>query len=407
MSFSSSNIGRGGSSSGYNACQIGCRVVGDKLQMGLAAVAAMGTQLVRPLTEYPLPPATNHAIVDILKTGSDEYYKNRKKHLKNNHSELYGRIKGIRTILKEANPESDKKVLFKDSAVIALTDIYHNELPEEEQGKVALSHATLKKLDGTPYSWTIEKKDLEPTKLAYALDMNGHLGRPGAYCLIFDEYEERKGNHSCFYSLNRPELEKGAIGYINGIDTTLDTAKYDAERISNYMCSYRNIRGIFNASQGKFEDLRMTLHFQGGVATTPTKMLIMQWTHFFHNAKSKDEKFLQICYSQGAAHVHNALKMLPPELRTRISVICIAPAIFFKSADPDFIGTDIFQFYKAEDFVFSVALNRSIVEKDRRIQRVAADESHAHDPIGGNFIAAIKPLIDNFIIDNTLVHLHR
>ena len=46
-------------------------------------------------------------------------------------------------------------------------------------------------------------------------------------------------------------------------------------------------------------------------------------------------KFLMICHSQGAIHVRNALLDYPPNLRSRIIVVAVAPGayIYRKSCD--------------------------------------------------------------------------
>lgn len=48
----------------------------------------------------------------------------------------------------------------------------------------------------------------------------------------------------------------------------------------------------------------------------------------FFEGKSEDARFLQICHSQGAIHVRNALLDYPHEIRDRIFVVAIAPGAY-------------------------------------------------------------------------------
>ena len=91
------------------------------------------------------------------------------------------------------------------------------------------------------------------------------------------------------------------------------------------------VEGCFNASHGVFMDLVEASANLDGSCTTPVMLLHQMWNDFFASAGG-DGHFLQVCHSQGVAHVRNALETYDEELRQKIRVVAVAPLAY---VDPD------------------------------------------------------------------------
>lgn len=120
----------------------------------------------------------------------------------------------------------------------------------------------------------------------------------------------------------------GAIGYMNGIQNKYLEAKESAIYISK-LAGGAEIHFIYNATHGFIEDLGECIMGLFGYATPPIRELHKAWSAFFA-AHPPPEKFLQICHSQGAIHVRNALLSYDPDLRKRIDVLAIAPGAYIQ-----------------------------------------------------------------------------
>jgi RHS repeat-associated protein len=128
------------------------------------------------------------------------------------------------------------------------------------------------------------------------------------------------------YDLGRPALPKGGeIGFINGMCNKKKDALQNARMLSDLSGGY-NIKLTHNASHGFLGDLVESAYNKAGGSTTPSKLLVAQWKTFFYF--NKELKYLQICHSQGAIHVRNALKMLTSSERDRIKVVAIGPGAY-------------------------------------------------------------------------------
>ncbi len=86
-----------------------------------------------------------------------------------------------------------------------------------------------------------------------------------------------------------------------------------------------NLRYVYNATHGIIADLIECLLLHLKLTTPPSDLLLKQWNEFF-TTYGHDVKFVQICHSQGALHVRNALLKAPKYIRERIIVIAVAPA---------------------------------------------------------------------------------
>lgn len=191
-----------------------------------------------------------------------------------------------------------------------------------------------------------------------------------------------------------------AIGYINGVSTSFDQARADAYRFSDNLCHRYNIEGIWNASQPMLESLVASYKMMQGSVPESTTLLFHRWNHFFQHHPG--ENYLQICFSQGALITHCALKVLPRELRDRICVIAIAPAIFI----PEGTAGKIMHFVKKEDIVpTALAKNSERLRnpKDPAIKILSHDsKSHPHDPHGYEYVEAIRPYVHRYLEHGTI-----
>jgi hypothetical protein len=88
-----------------------------------------------------------------------------------------------------------------------------------------------------------------------------------------------------------------------------------------------NVHGAYNATHGKAIDAYEYAFNRLGVATPPVRCLHEKWDAFFAKA-DPGVPILQICHSQGAVLLRNALMSYPVELRKRIIVVAIAPGAY-------------------------------------------------------------------------------
>lgn len=207
---------------------------------------------------------------------------------------------------------------------------------------------------------------------------------------------------SFIYDLDRPELDLGEIGYINGIMRSFDDAKGDATLLSDNLCQGHNIGCVYSMTHGAVTDLSNTVYGQKGFSPEPVKHLLNQWNTFFHRENNKQVRYLQICMSQGSVMVKLALEQLPEEYRRRICVLAIAPAGFI----PIHEGCQVMHFVKMNDIVpVALARGRSRLSgDDPEITKVSSDDgSNPHDPHGQNYIDAIEPYVKRYIETNSII----
>ncbi len=155
-------------------------------------------------------------------------------------------------------------------------------------------------------------------------------GRDDDLILFADHFEDSFENKSRLYDLSAEgefqELSKGMIGFINGIDTPFEDFQSHAKYIARLAGGY-NVHGAYNATHGKAIDAYEYAFNRLGVATPPVRCLHEKWDAFFAKA-DPGVPILQICHSQGAVLLRNALMSYPVELRKRIIVVAIAPGAY-------------------------------------------------------------------------------
>lgn len=123
------------------------------------------------------------------------------------------------------------------------------------------------------------------------------------------------------------ENTRGQIGWINGICNTLEESTNSGLYIQK-LAGGHTISGIYNHTHTPIVDLAESCFLNHyGYSPITAELLQAEWKLFHEkNADSPNLKLLQICHSQGAIHVKNALQGSPQEIRDRIIVAAVAPA---------------------------------------------------------------------------------
>lgn len=118
------------------------------------------------------------------------------------------------------------------------------------------------------------------------------------------------------------------IGGINGINTSLDCAIGHADYIGG-LTSGKSIDWVYNNSHGILADLFLEVPLNySGMSPNTANLLKDNWVAFHKENKDNPKaKYLQFCHSQGVIHVKNALENAPQEIRDRVMVVAIAPAM--------------------------------------------------------------------------------
>lgn len=130
---------------------------------------------------------------------------------------------------------------------------------------------------------------------------------------------------SQWYRVDLPKYEGMGISLINGIDNNFSELTTHVNYLKDL--GAENMYMVYNPTHWVHNDLFECFLGFMGFTTPPVRQLQEQWDHFFSHNDS-DAVFLQICHSQGALHVKNALLDYPEELRKRIIVVAIAPAAY-------------------------------------------------------------------------------
>jgi hypothetical protein len=136
-----------------------------------------------------------------------------------------------------------------------------------------------------------------------------------------------QNNHSMVFITKGVKEKSLRIGGINGINGSLESAVKHAEYISQ-LAQDRSIEWVYNHTNSVFVDtLEVATMNMIGFSPNTAKLLQENWSEFhFENRDHANAKYLQICHSQGAIHVKNALQQVSEEIRHRVIVLAIAPA---------------------------------------------------------------------------------
>jgi len=156
-------------------------------------------------------------------------------------------------------------------------------------------------------------------------------------------------------TLQDVNLSKCRIGGINGVNTTFKEAVNHAEYVRSFTPGLA-INWVYNRSNGLILDGLETFFLNyGGFSPNTAAQLLKNWNAFHEeNQEDPDIKYLQICHSQGAVHVRNALADAPKKIRDHVIVVAIAPAVVI----PDKSCFKSFNYASEKDVIPNIELVR-------------------------------------------------
>ena len=127
-------------------------------------------------------------------------------------------------------------------------------------------------------------------------------------------------------------FKSACIAFVNGINNTLDEHLLSSLQISRY-AGFKDIHCLYRASSGAALDVAESacalLYHRSSVISEEIKRSMADYF-----AEHPQGMYLQICHSNGAIQVYNALKDLQSnrEMIKRVVVVAIAPAKIIPSA---------------------------------------------------------------------------
>ncbi len=92
---------------------------------------------------------------------------------------------------------------------------------------------------------------------------------------MYPQYERSK-----VFDLGLKEVQDIGVGFINGVWNDFDEAYQNALHISELAGGY-NVHAVYNATHGKYPDLKECKMGLKYIATEPVKQLHNMWNSFF------------------------------------------------------------------------------------------------------------------------------
>lgn len=153
------------------------------------------------------------------------------------------------------------------------------------------------------------------------------------------------------FTLHGKESSGLQIGWINGVGNSFDESKDNGSYLQKLTGGY-TVCGIYNCSHTAPVDvLEAGVLNYPGFSPNTSRLLQNDWKSFHEaNLCRPHAKFLQVCHSQGAIHVRNALENLPEAIRDRVIVIAIAPA----AVVPKRLCFKSFNYASEKDFIYKL-----------------------------------------------------
>lgn len=208
--------------------------------------------------------------------------------------------------------------------------------------------------------------------------------------------------------------ETGHIGFINGMcNLSHDVTRENVVRLSERYARGHNVHVTYLATHqvtdpgdvpGIIADVFRMLASNAGHYTRTSVLLAQKWIDYFHEHPMK--KFLQIGHSEGAAHIHAALRLIReivPELLDKLCIVAFCPA-YFMSADDYAHPEDeerkpqIISFVKKEDgAIIPWGRNSERIGIDPTVHIIEhADKHDPHDFWTPDYVRAGTPFFEKF-----------
>jgi hypothetical protein len=130
------------------------------------------------------------------------------------------------------------------------------------------------------------------------------------------------------FSLSGMRYQGMRIGGINGMYNSPSEAESNAHYLQKFTQG-QVVDWTYNRSHLPLVDAaEIFLYNYRGSSPNTADSLTRQWTEFHEaNRDNPHAKYLQFGHSQGCIHIRNALENAPEEIRNRIIVVAVAPAI--------------------------------------------------------------------------------
>lgn len=141
------------------------------------------------------------------------------------------------------------------------------------------------------------------------------------------------------------------IGWINGVNNSFEDSKDNGTYLQKLTGGY-TVCGVYNCSHTIVWDvLEAGVLNYPGYSPNAARLLQNNWKAFHEaNLDRPNAKFLQVCHSQGAIHVRNALERSPQEIRDRLMVVAAAPA----AVVPKRLCFKSFNYASEKDFIYKL-----------------------------------------------------
>ncbi len=119
-----------------------------------------------------------------------------------------------------------------------------------------------------------------------------------------------------------------SAGFVNGMNTSVDEAYSHLENLGKFSGGMA-MKGVYNHSNGFLADILeiFTLSYNG-ISPITADSLLEDWIKFHEeNKNNPNAKYLQFTHSMGTILAKNALMKAPKEIRDRVIICALGPAI--------------------------------------------------------------------------------
>ncbi len=212
---------------------------------------------------------------------------------------------------------------------------------------------------------------------------------------VFALPNEMNPNRSCRTQTEGLRLPGRQIGFINGMLTPFKDHQNHLQYIKKFAGDL-SIEGVYNHSNSLPIDLGEIFIFNyHGVAPRTGDLLLENWTHFHEeNKDNPNAKYLQIAHSMGTLQTRAALLRAPQEIRDRVIVIAVGPAItipedlcysavHYESDDFVHYGEDLVKYFQAANCCEDDRMG-FLEELQKKQERLTSLEPHPEAPLWGH-----------------------